>query len=422
MAPDSTRCLLPDSTDRAKTAFVLDDDPQVGALVCRLAKSLGIAARQFAEPGRFLAELRDHAPDLVFLDLALEEADAVDVIRQLAALNYKGSILLISGRDYESLVEIERIGRSRGLAMLPPLQKPFRVADLQRSLAQQPVGLPLCIGDGARPPAADASQVSLKESLERDWLEVWYQPKLDLKSLTVAGAEALVRARHPERGIIAPRDLLPPAGDPLYQPLSSFVLRRALADWTRFADQGVPLKLAVNIPISVLEAPGFINLIRQLLPENPRFPGLIVEVTEDEAGRDSDWMHEIAAQLRLCNVSLSIDDFGSAYASLARVRDVPFVELKLDRSFVANCSVNPVTRGVCATVADLAHRFKASLCAEGVETSEDLRCLIELGCDTAQGYLFAKPMPCDAFVQWLAATAPGAVDGGCPPLRHATAG
>ena len=388
----------------ARTAFVLDDEPHIAALVSKVLKSIGIAARQFCEPANFLVELRQSTPDLIVLDLALKGTDAVEVIRQLEVLAFKGKVLLISGRDHASLEEIERIGRSRGLAMLPSLQKPFRLPDLQRSLAHEPACATRSSGNAEKAGRA-APRADLKEALEQGWLEMWYQPKLNLNTMTVAGAEALVRARHPERGVVTPAELLPPSGDPLYQPLSVFVLRRTLADWQHFAERGIATKLSVNIPVSVMVAPGFVRTVRELLPTDPRFPGLIIEVTEDEVVRDSEWMHEIAAQLRLINVWLSIDDFGSAYASLARLRDIPFVELKLDRSFVANCSANPLNRGVCATVIDLAHRFKASLCAEGVETAEDLRCLAEMGCDTAQGYYFAKPMEREAFVRLMTAPA-----------------
>jgi EAL domain-containing protein (putative c-di-GMP-specific phosphodiesterase class I) len=403
-----------------KTAFVLDDEPQIGIMVCKVLKSIGVDASHFCDPAHLLAELKQRSAELILLDLALQGSDAVEVIRQLEEVGFAGSVMLISGRDRSTLAEIERIGRSRGLTMLPSLQKPFRAADLKKSLAQQPIGAVRTSQPAAGPPAGDEARVSLQEALERDWLELWYQPKIDLESMTVCGAEALIRARHPERGIISPADLLPAAGDPLYHPLSSFVLRRAMADWTTFADQGAILKLSVNIPVSVLHAPGFINVIRQCRPNDDRFPGLILEVTEDEMIRDASWMHEIAAQLRLCNVALSIDDFGSAYASLARVRDLPFIEIKLDRSFVAHCADNAMNRSVCATVLDLAHRFQASLCAEGVETEADLRCLVALGCDTAQGYLFAKPMPREQFLQSLSA-APIGIAGlsAAPPRKRA---
>jgi EAL domain-containing protein (putative c-di-GMP-specific phosphodiesterase class I)/CheY-like chemotaxis protein len=386
-----------------KTAFVLDDEPQVGAVVCKVLGSMGLAARAFCAPAHFFAELEGSQPDLVVLDLALKGSDAIEVIRRLEELRFTGSVMLISGRDQGTLEEVERIGAAHGLAMLPSLQKPFRAADLRKKLACEPLG-----GAPAEPRAAEGVPangrvVHLEEALERRWLEVWYQAKIDLKSMTICGAEALVRARHPKHGVVAPAEFLPPAGDPLYHPLSSFVLRCAMADWAIFADHGAALRLSVNSPVSVLHAPDFISLIRRSLPDDGRFPGLILEVTEDEIIRDAGWMHEVAAQLRLYNVSLSIDDFGSAYASLARLRDLPFVEIKLDRGFVASCADNPLNRGVCATVIDLAHRFQASLCAEGVETEENLHCLMAMGCDTAQGYLFAKPMPRDTFVQLLGA-------------------
>ena len=174
-----------------------------------------------------------------------------------------------------------------------------------------------------------------------------------------------------------------------------------MADWGLFADRQLPLKLAVNIPASVIHAPGFISLIRELLPTEPQFPGLMIEVTEDEIIRDPEHVREIAIQLKLYNVTISIDDFGSAYASLSRLNDLPFVELKLDASFVLNCSSNRLKHSLCQTVVDLGHRVGASVCAEGVETIDDLRSLMEMGFDAAQGYLFAKPMPAEQFIQTL---------------------
>jgi len=138
------------------------------------------------------------------------------------------------------------------------------------------------------------------------------------------------------------------------------------------------------------------------MPSDPKFPGLVIEVTEDEIIRDPEWVREIATQLRLYNAWISLDDFGSAYASLSRLKDLPFSEIKLDRSFVTGCATDALKRGLCQTVVDLARRFGASACAEGVETADELRCLTKLGFDTAQGFLFAKPMPSREFLHLLA--------------------
>src|SRR5262249_40657519 len=151
------------------------------------------------------------------------------------------------------LAEVERIGRSHGLTMLPPLAKPFRAQDLNERLAvspPDPSGLAAAPAPRASAKLAGACQpvVDLDEALRHDWLELWYQPKIDLRSLSVCGAEALLRARHPERGVVLPCGLLPSAGDPLYRPLTRFVIRRAMTDWGYFAERGLKLKLALNVP------------------------------------------------------------------------------------------------------------------------------------------------------------------------------
>jgi EAL domain-containing protein (putative c-di-GMP-specific phosphodiesterase class I) len=128
------------------------------------------------------------------------------------------------------------------------------------------------------------------------------------------------------------------------------------------------------------------------IPHDQSFPGLLIEVTEDEVIANPREIAEVMARLRLYNTTISIDDFGTAHASLSRVKDLPFSEIKLDRSFVAGCASDPTKYGLCQTVADLAHRFEASTCAEGIETIDDLKCLVNLGFDTGQGFLFAKPM------------------------------
>jgi two-component system cell cycle response regulator len=391
------------------SAFVLDDEPKIAALVGKVLGACGIVPRQFTSPEPFLAELEASPPELVVLDLSLGQSDAVEVIRHLEILKYKGEILLISGRDEATLVEIAQIGRRHGLTMLPPLRKPFRAGDLKQRLAAPHSA---SHHDDTRPAVAEHRpdltvpkriKVPLVDALRNDWLEVWYQAIIDLKSLSVCGAEALVRARHPSHGLIIPADLLPPAGHPAYEPLSKFVIGQAMADWGRFVEQGLRLRMSVNVPVSVIHTPNFINMVRSLLPADASFPGLTIEITEDEVIRDPKWAREIASQLRLYNVGISIDDFGSAYASLSRLNDLPVIEVKIDRSFVAGCAADQLKHGLCQTVVDLAHRFGATACAEGVEAPADLRALIKMNCDNAQGYLFAEPMPASKLAAMLLA-------------------
>ncbi len=223
--------------------------------------------------------------------------------------------------------------------------------------------------------------------------------------MRLCGAEALIRLRHPSLGIILPGGFLPTAGDPLYYPLTDFIVGRSLADWSRFANKQMTNRLAINVPASVLQRPDFVSNLRKHLPVHPKFPGLIVEITEDEAISDPDLAREIAVQLKLYNVHVSIDDFGSGFSSLARLNELPFAEIKLDRSFVHGCANDDKKRDMCRAVADLARRFAISSVAEGVETKDDLQVLMELGYDVAQGFLFAKPMRSDDFIDLLVARA-----------------
>jgi len=381
-------------------AFVLDDEAQIGALVCKVLEACGLSPRQFTSPAPFLSQLREAPPELVVLDLSLGQSDAVEVIRHLERAKYRGKVLLISGRDEPTLNEIAQIGQKHGLLMLPPLQKPFRPRDVKERLSTH---LPHIVraGQAVAKPAASAprGEIQIAEALRQNWLELWYQAKIDLKAGQICGAEALVRARHPFYGIITPDALLPPPGDPDYQPLTHFVIDRAMSDWTRFARQGLRLRLSVNAPVSVIQMPGFISHVRSALPQFPEFCGLIIEVTEDEVIRDSEWAHEVASQLKLYNIHLSIDDFGSGYASLSRLNDLPFAEVKIDRSFVFGCGSNPLKYSLCQTVVDLAHRFGATACAEGVENAEDLRAVMGMQCDSAQGYLLATPIPAAEFCE-----------------------
>ena len=340
-----------------------------------------------------LEQLKLVVPEIIVLDLALGKSDAVDVMRHLVDLKFAGKILLISGRDEITLNEIQGIGERHGLSMLPSLRKPFRAVELTSRLSSRTAA----VDQAPTRTPGEKITVDLLTAIDSGWLELWYQPKIDLRSFVVCGAEALLRARHPVHEILTPAALIPPAGSVLHQPLAKFVIRRTMQDWRFFAGCGMPLKLSINMPVSVINAPDFMSGLREQLPTDTQFPGLIIEVTEDEVIRDLQWIREVSTQLKLYDVGISVDDFGTAHSSLSRLLELPCVELKLDRSFVANCAFEPLKYAVCQTVVDLAHRVGSRVCAEGVEKVEDLMAVIRMGCDTAQGYIFAKAMPPGSF-------------------------
>jgi EAL domain-containing protein (putative c-di-GMP-specific phosphodiesterase class I)/ActR/RegA family two-component response regulator len=375
------------------TTYVLDDEAAIGAIVCRVLNDCGHTTLAFEEPRSFISKIESDPPQLIMLDLALGRSDAIEVIRALEGLGYQGDVILMSGRDAKVLAEITQIGASRGLSMLPPIHKPFTASELRLRLQATPKQLKAAVQSEILLPRVD-----LVEAIDKRWLQLWYQPKIDLKTLSICGAEGLLRIRHPEFGVVPPGQFLPEAGNALYHSLSTFVIVTAISDWKTMATLSITPKISINVPASVMLDPAFVAGIRAHLPKDRTFPGLTIEVTEEEMVRDVQLFREVAFQLGLSSIDLSIDDFGTAHSSLSRLKNLPFREIKLDRSFVSNCSVDEDNRNICRTIVELAKRFKVVTCAEGVETAEDLKALTSMGFDTVQGYLFAKAMPLEAFI------------------------
>jgi len=227
----------------------------------------------------------------------------------------------------------------------------------------------------------------------RDELDLFYQPKIDLKTMRLVGAEALVRARHPTRGVLGPGAFLPGAGEDEMLALTERVIITALKDWEDLAAAGLSLRLSVNVPVSALVKLPIPTMLREERPRAENWPGLIMEVTEDEIIHDLNIANDVADALRRFNCTLALDDFGAGYSSLARLRQLPFSELKIDRSYVTNCHSDRISAGLCETIVELAKRFDLKTVAEGIETPHESHKLQGIGCNIGQGYLFAKPMP-----------------------------
>ncbi len=235
-------------------------------------------------------------------------------------------------------------------------------------------------------------KVTLADVLERGWFELFYQPKIELKTMRLVGAEALVRARHPTRGVLSPGVFLPGASEDDMLALTERVIITALKDWEACVANGMSIKLSVNVPVSALVKLPIPTILREERPQSPNWPGLIMEVTEDEIIHDLKIANDVADALRAYNCSLALDDFGAGYSSLARLRQLPFSELKIDRSYVTNCHADRISAGLCETIVELGKRFGLKTVAEGIETTHESHKLQGIGCDVGQGYLFAKPM------------------------------
>jgi EAL domain-containing protein (putative c-di-GMP-specific phosphodiesterase class I) len=243
--------------------------------------------------------------------------------------------------------------------------------------------------------------VTLGEVLRRNWVELWYQPKIDLRTNRLVGAEALVRARRPGGNPISPGMFLPGAPEHDMLALTERVILTALRDFEDYAAHGAALKLSVNVPVSAFIKLPIARMLREERPAAANWPGLILEVTEDEVMHDLEIANEIADELRALGCSLALDDFGAGYSSLARLRQLPFSELKIDRSYVTNCHLDRTNAGMCETIIELAKRLGLKTVAEGIESARESHKLQGIGCDIGQGYLFARPMAKQHFVALL---------------------
>jgi EAL domain-containing protein (putative c-di-GMP-specific phosphodiesterase class I) len=243
------------------------------------------------------------------------------------------------------------------------------------------------------PSEGDDGKVTLVDVLERDWFELWYQPKIELKTMRLVGAEALVRGRHPTRGVLSPGVFLPGASERDMLALTERVIVTALRDWEDCAAHGMSVKFNVNVPVSALIKLPIATIVREGRPKAKNWPGLVLEVTEDEIIHDLKIANEVAGQLQASHCALALDDFGAGYSSLARLQQLPFCELKIDRAYVTNCNVDKINAGLCEVFCELGRRFDLTIVAEGIETIHESHKLQALGCHVGQGYLFAKPMP-----------------------------
>jgi EAL domain-containing protein (putative c-di-GMP-specific phosphodiesterase class I) len=244
-------------------------------------------------------------------------------------------------------------------------------------------------------------RIEIDEALRNGWFEMWYQPKIDLKRKCLAGAEALARIRHPTHGVLLPGTFLPGVAEGSIARLTEHALIAALTNWTMFEEAGFNLHLSINVPVRVLLRLPIPEMVDRYRPKSERWPGIILEVTEDQIVRDMKLAQEVANKLRVSGIQIAIDDFGAGYSSFSSLRELPFVELKLDSSYVKNCATDATNAAICQTAVDLAHRFGSAAVAEGIENAADLQALLVMGCDFGQGVLIAPPMPQERFLELL---------------------
>ncbi len=375
-------------------ACIIDGKQHLRAFLADTLEELRFVTGECGDADDLTMRIADQQPDLLVIGSSVGGVEAARIIDVACNAGFRGSVMLISARETIAQRAILHHGLERGLTMLPPLSTPFSARMLRECIA------PLLPQEPAPQPEVDVA-----EALKTGWLELWYQRKLDARSLTPCGAEALVRMRHPSWGVVVPAAFLPDHNDPNFRALSEFVVARAMADWRYLLDHHGPVDLSINLPARFLLDIQAVEDLCAWIPRHPAFGGLIIEIDALELAQHLDAMIETAQHLRLHNVAIAIDKIGADWPDLISRDAFPFVELKVDRAFVTGCADDRLKRSVCKRIVDLAVDYGARCTATGIESRSDYIAAHELGFDLLQGYLFGKPMGLKKFAR-AAATKP----------------
>ena len=257
-----------------------------------------------------------------------------------------------------------------------------------------------------RTPARLSMLGDLRTAIEREDLRLHYQPKLDLATGIVIGAEALVRWTHAVRGAVPAADFVRVAEDTgLIKQLTDTMLSKGIEDLRRFHDRGFHLGLSVNLSTHDLLDTRLPERVQRYLEANKVDPTMLtLEITESALLIDAPRSRATINDLHAIGVRMSIDDFGTGYSSLSYLRQLPVRELKIDQSFIANVLIDEQDEVIVRSTIELGHNLGLEVVAEGVENNEILEQLRRFGCDVAQGFCISRPLAANHFMSWLQAT------------------
>ena len=344
-----------------------------------------------------LAQL-DTPIDIIVSDLDMPEMDGMEFIRHIGDLGYPVSLILVSSLDRALIASVEAMARAYGVNLLGAIEKPPTATKLGNlvNLHHAPAGTK---------PAAKAhafSAAEIAEGLRQDQFEPFFQPKVDMRTRRIVGAEALARWRHPEKGTVQPEAFIAPMEEHgLIDDLTESILMRAALNCRLWQYAGLDLSVSVNLSIKCLEDLGLGDRMTRLVVGQGLEPRHVTfEVTESAAMSDVGKTLEILSRLRMKGFGLSIDDYGTGYSSMQRLSRVPFTELKIEGMFVKDAPAQAASRAMLESSLEMAQKLHILAVAEGVENKVEWDLLRQLECPVAQGYFIARPMNAAEFLNW----------------------
>lgn len=391
---------------KALSVLIIEDSKAQRLFMLELCRQMGITEIAEADNGRSALAVMDsrHEPfDLLICDLEMPDIDGIELINLLSARHIRSGLIIASGRERSLLSAVELMASTEGLYVLGALQKPVAEAELLALVRKYQQD------DLKQKQACEQRERLLlgKEELQQALTErrfvLHYQPKIDFATVKLTGAEALVRLQGTDGQLIFPNDFIPLCERfGLIDELSYQVIELAIAQQQRWLAAGLSLSISVNLSAYSFEQSEFSARVIALIKDCAVPPNsLIFEVTETGVIKDIGRALAILTRLRLFGCGLSIDDYGTGYSSVKQLSQIPFTELKVDRSLVDGISTKAHLQVIFESTLSMCQKLGIELVAEGVERPDDWHYLQQAGCNIAQGYLISPPLPEQRFCQWV---------------------
>ncbi len=389
----------------AKLRFLVVEDHgfqrwMVGNLLERLGAQYVYSAAEGAEAIAMLAD-REPPIDVVITDLDMPGMDGMEFIRHVGGAKHAAAMILATGMERSLVASVEAMAREYGVNLLGSIAKPVTAAKLKAIILAHA---------GARP-AEDAvpervfTPAQVAAALKRGEFVPFFQPKVDIRTEAVKGAEAVARWRHPDAGILRPHAFISTMEEHgLIDELTVTMLRQAAAACRGWREAGLDASVSVNLSQVSLRDVTLSERMVRLVEDNGLEPRQVIfEVTESVAAAQLGHALENLARLRMKGFGLSIDDYGTGYSSMERLASIPFTELKVDQGFVRKAATQAASRALLESSIETALRLGLVAVAEGVESAAEWDTLRALGCHLAQGYRIARPMEGGSFAAWAQA-------------------
>lgn len=385
--------------------LVAEDDPvQSWALAVMLKKLGATHITEVADGIEALAVFQDgsHEPiDIALIDLNMPNMDGMELVRHLAKGEYQTSIILVTAHDRALLFSVETMTKAYGVNLLGTIEKPptpDKLLELIKAYSESPLGK-----KKGRASLPTFSINEVMEGLRGGQFEPFFQPKVELKTGYIKGAEAFARWRHPQHGILTPAAFIPVLEqNNKIDELNWMMIDKAVAACRTWHDQEFPIAVSINLSLSSLTQPSFTDRMDECISAHGiDAEYVILEITESAVLADDPQFWETLARLRMKGFGLSVDDYGTGNSNIQMLARIPFSELKIDRSFVAGAAENQALSIVLNSCLSLSRSLNRFSVAVGVENKQDWDFLQGMGCSCAQGYYIAKPLESAAFPAWM---------------------